>query len=465
MREIAHRLLCSAGNAGGAFDGGAVEVSPAVELEPTAAFTMLLRARSTKPPGYSGEGSCLWAQWDRAAGKGRLVCYRNYGGAGQETRLVVGHSNSGGDVVSCSAYTNVGAWAEDVDHEVGFVFDGSGATNADRAKLYIDGIYVAQAHWGTWPAALSAPGVPLLLGARKGDMSVHRPWNGYLWRARLFAAALSAAQVAAACADPADPSLPQPAADWRFREPDGAFVSDVGGFVAAPIAVGAGRAPGRLVEPGWTSARKVLLIGDSLTRGYGALEVSGWRAAAARRLAIDHGLHVDFVGPLDGAADSPAGFVDVQHAAIDGRYVDNPASSADMLGDAPGWVAAHDPAAGVGWGGYNAIANGGVGSAVAAARLEALVRAVDAAKPGVPIVVCTHTPVGALHTATVAAYSAAIRALVPALVASGVDAHLADVESATSMADVIATDNVHLHRVGYQRAAVPISDAIAEALP
>ena len=93
-------------------NGGFGAVPYVAALAPTAACTWLFRAKSIDPSGYNGVGATLMSQWDTAGGLGRLICYRN---TVDDTQLVLGHSNTGGDVVSCTVYTNTGVWTENVE--------------------------------------------------------------------------------------------------------------------------------------------------------------------------------------------------------------------------------------------------------------------------------------------------------------------------------------------------------------
>lgn len=462
-----HRLALSAGNAGAAGDGGYAEVPTAAALEPTANFTFVCRAYSFDPSGYTGAGATFWSQWDVAAAKCRLTCYRN---TTNDTQIVVGHSNTGADTISCSVFTNVSVWTENAEHELAFCYDGAGATNADKAKLYLDGALPTQNYFGTWPAALTAPGAPMNFGHRKGS-AAHRPFCGYLWDVRVYNVTLSAAQVAAAYADPDDATLPAPVARWKFPETSGTFTSSPGSYVATPTAVADGRAPTRVIQGAWLgagagSSAAVMCIGDSFTRGFLALDRNGFRSELRQRLYSVHKKRHDLVGPFDGDAASPTGFLDIEHAGIDGRKIDALIGSADMVGDAPGWIATYRPRAVVLWGGYNDVASLEcvLGSQVRD-RMETLARACNTASPGIKIVICTvPIPTSGVFGPILDAYNALLPALVTTLQGDSIAASLADVRAATSLTDVQSTDNIHLHRIGYERAAVVIADALALVL-
>lgn len=455
-------LALSAGNAGAAFDGGYAAVPYDAALEPTATCTWILRVHAHDPSGYTGLGACPMSQWDRAAGKGRLLFYRNVTDASQ---IVVGHSNTGGDVVSCATYSNTGEFTANTDHELAFVFDGS-LVGVARGKLYVDGALTTQNLFGAWPAALSAPGAPISIGARKGDAAAYRPWNGWIWDVRIYGEALSSAQIAAAYADGDDPALPAPIARWKFPETSGNFTSAPGGYVATPTAVGAGRAPSRAIR-GWLGggvgeSTAVMCVGDSMVVGAGSEAISGWRAECRNRLRSVHKKRLNFVGEFSNTAGSPAGFLDPEHCGLSGYQI-NSVILDDIREHIAAWMATYSPSAVVLFAGYNDIANGDL-VLVAAQDMEDLARDCYAANPSVKTVICTLPRTGNAFDANVVLYNVELRALVTELQGEGKTCALAEIEFATSKNDVIATDNVHMHHVGNQRAAVVVADALASVL-
>jgi Concanavalin A-like lectin/glucanases superfamily len=73
------------------------------------------------------------------------------------------------------------------------VFDGSGATNPDRLKLYVNGVPKTLAYSGTIASTWAdVAGAPIIFG-RSGSAS--GPWNGKLDDWRLWLRALSASEV------------------------------------------------------------------------------------------------------------------------------------------------------------------------------------------------------------------------------------------------------------------------------
>ncbi len=444
------------------FNGGFGGVPYAAALAPTATCTWLWRAKSVDPSGYSGVGAVLLSQWDTAGALGRLICYRN---TVDDTQLVLGHSNTGGDVISCTVYTNTGVWTEGVEHEIGFVYDGAGVGNAGRAKLYFDGVLPTQNHFGTWPAALSNPSAPTNIGIKRGSAASFVPFQGYIYDVRLYDVALSAAQIALAYGNPTEATLPAPTARWIFPETSGNFTSSPGGYVATPTAAGTGRAPTRVIRSrsasGGVTVRPlgpILPIGDSFTRGYGydngPSGYSGWRVECQNRFWSVYGRQLKYVGPFDDVVPAQ-NFFNVQHAGMDGRKL------TQMNTDAPGWIATYVPSVVVLWGGYNDINGDGISGATCRDRLSTLAQTCNTASPGVRIILCTiprpNTGVGA----TVDDYNALIPALATTLQGMGINASVADVRAATSLTDILPADNVHVGRIGYERAGLVIADALS----
>lgn len=453
-----HSLGLTASGLNGGFGG----VPYAAALAPTAACTWLFRAKSIDPSGYNGVGATLLSQWDTAGGLGRLICYRN---TVDDTQLVLGHSNTGGDVVSCTVYTNAGVWTENVEHEVGFVYDGGGVGNAGRAKLYFDGALPTQNHFGTWPAALSNPSAPTNFGHKRGSAASWVPFQGYLYDIRFYDVALTAAQITAAYGNPTDSTLPAPTGRWIFPETSGNWIANPGGYIATPTATGTGRAPTRVIR-GWAAGAgqvirplgPILPIGDSFTRGYGydngPSGYSGYRVECENRALSVYGRKLDVVGPFTDVVPAQ-NFFDNQHAGIDGRKL------TQMNTDAPGWIATYMPAVVILWGGYNDINGDGISGATCRDRLSTLAQTCNTALPGVRIILCTiprpNTGVGA----TVDDYNALIPALATTLQGMGINASVADVRAATSLTDILPADNVHMGRIGYERAGLVIADALA----
>ena len=94
--------------------------------------------------------------------------------------------NTYGQLSSYSNYITAGRW-----HHISVVYDGAGATNADRLKLYIDGIYVAFTGFaGTIPS--TTPNIPAI-NATIGHSS--NSFDGGIQDFRIYNASLSAPNI------------------------------------------------------------------------------------------------------------------------------------------------------------------------------------------------------------------------------------------------------------------------------
>ncbi|MDX1961836.1 MAG: hypothetical protein SFX18_01705 [Pirellulales bacterium] len=109
------------------------------------------------------------------------------------------------------------------------VYNGGGATSADRLKVYLDGVAQSLTFSGTIPATLFLPTVPLEVGRFAGLPG--RELDAGMQRLRLWTVALSAAQASALYNTGAGHShaqlagisgLAAPAAAWELQESSGA---------------------------------------------------------------------------------------------------------------------------------------------------------------------------------------------------------------------------------------------------
>lgn len=77
------------------------------------------------------------------------------------------------------------------------VFDGSGATNADRMKFYLNNVARTLTFTGTIPATLKSSSTnPLLIGGRWGGAgALAEPWDGKIRDVIVFTRALSSTEI------------------------------------------------------------------------------------------------------------------------------------------------------------------------------------------------------------------------------------------------------------------------------
>ena len=121
-------------------------------------------------------------------------------------------------------YITQGDW-----HHIAFVFDGSGATNEDRAKIYVDGNSLSGAYSGTIPTT-----IPSITDWYLGKGSYNVYYNGLMDEMALWVGtALSATQISSLYSSGSlgtgvvnSPEPYSPNHFWRFEETSGTTASD-----------------------------------------------------------------------------------------------------------------------------------------------------------------------------------------------------------------------------------------------
>lgn len=94
------------------------------------------------------------------------------------------------------ATTAVGLLAIGVWTHVVAVFDGAGALNADRLKIYVNGVSQTLAFNGTIPATIRNGTAPLIVGDWGGTIAAGHYWNGRIDEVKLASRAWTAAEIA-----------------------------------------------------------------------------------------------------------------------------------------------------------------------------------------------------------------------------------------------------------------------------
>ena len=121
-------------------------------------------------------------------------------------------------------YITQGDW-----HHIAFVFDGSGSTNAERAKIYVDGTSLSGTYTGTMPTT-----IPSITNWYLGKGSYNVYYNGLMDEMALWVGtALSASQISSLYGSGPlgtgvvnSPELYSPNHFWRFEETSGTTASD-----------------------------------------------------------------------------------------------------------------------------------------------------------------------------------------------------------------------------------------------
>jgi len=93
-----------------------------------------------------------------------------------------------------SQATDTSTFTDGVWYHVAWVFDGSGATDADKCKLYIDkSLRTLSYEMDAWPSAITDNTAPLEIGAKNSDAS--SSYNGRLGYLTLYDRALTLAEI------------------------------------------------------------------------------------------------------------------------------------------------------------------------------------------------------------------------------------------------------------------------------
>jgi hypothetical protein len=111
------------------------------------------------------------------------------------TAISLSDNGSGGNAKTTGANIVAESW-----YHVAFVFDGDGASNADRLKVYVDGQEKTLSFAGTIPSFLQNSSASVKIGEFGGTL--HRYFNGLIDDVRIYNRALSAEEMLELAVDP-----------------------------------------------------------------------------------------------------------------------------------------------------------------------------------------------------------------------------------------------------------------------
>ncbi|MCM3921829.1 PfkB family carbohydrate kinase [Frankia sp. AiPs1] len=180
---------------------------------------------------------------------------------------------------------------------------------------------------------------------------------------------------------------------------------------------------------------RVMPLGDSLVDGF--VTSGGWRTQLWHRLVQNDGEPVVFVGSQRGG---PPDLGDQREEGHPGWRLDA------LQRQAAAWVGSARPDVVLLMAGTNDI-NEGASAEQATARLDALLRTILAARPGVTVLVSTLVPMLNGHDATWAAFNAAIPGVVAASRAVGANVSAVDLSSVVGADHYV--DGLHPDQAGY----------------
>ncbi|KKU82931.1 MAG: hypothetical protein UY09_C0001G0005 [Parcubacteria group bacterium GW2011_GWA2_47_8] len=152
------------------------------------------------------------------------------------TKLMVFIASSLTDSGANGCQTPTSSWSTG-SHHVAIAYDGSGATNADKLKVYIDGSNQTCTFSGTVPSSLTDSSARLTIGSFDPSGSITRYWNGSLDEVRVSSTNRSVSWVNASYLNQKDSSTfvayateefaLDPIAYWTFDDPINATTTAV----------------------------------------------------------------------------------------------------------------------------------------------------------------------------------------------------------------------------------------------
>lgn len=168
------------------FDGvnDYVDLADSASLSPASALTISAWVKQQS----AGASRAIVAKWTyQSQGTWALQTHNS-----DSSRLLVSTANSLTDSGSNYGITPSGSWTAGVWHHVAFVYDGVGAANTDRLKIFIDGVSQTITYNGTVPSTLRDSTAPIRIG---DFQNLNRFWNGLIDEVRIYNRAISDSEI------------------------------------------------------------------------------------------------------------------------------------------------------------------------------------------------------------------------------------------------------------------------------
>lgn len=160
-------------------------------IEGVARLTVMMWAR---PQVLTGRQFAFTFSKGDPSGNSRLMMATGpSAGRGGVDSVEMGVCNGG----NTFGYTAGGVLVENQWRHLCFVFDGTGATNADRLKFYVNGLQVGLTYFGTQPTSTPSNVHPVRIGwdGNAPSGSIVRYWDGEIDDVRVYIRTLSAGEV------------------------------------------------------------------------------------------------------------------------------------------------------------------------------------------------------------------------------------------------------------------------------
>lgn len=122
---------------------------------------------------HISSGAFTWEGWFKIGSSGVKILYSDYSNAADQTYLYVDTDGKifaiVGNGSTTYGVTSAGLISPSTWYHVAMVYDGSGPTNTERLKLYINGLEVSMAYAGTIPSTTYAGSGNFFVGARSDN--------------------------------------------------------------------------------------------------------------------------------------------------------------------------------------------------------------------------------------------------------------------------------------------------------
>jgi len=376
----------------------------------------------------------------------RLTCFIDNGNPGTANSCTT----------AAASFPNDGA-----RHHVALVYNGAGAANSDKLKIFIDGVDQSgtSTYGGTIPSSLNNTAEPLEFGRWRDATPLGSvpQWSGEFGPVRYHSTNLSGAAITALAAGGAPPTA-NLVSNWSLEgsDPNDPVFVDVLGTNNGVMTSTSGNSLPTRIPRTWQGASaaggaKILCVGDSITLGSEWRQIGETTGAGGYRVQLHNHLKAlgrafDFVGAITDA--SPTYLNDRDHAGVAGEQI--PAIQTR-------WVTAigtYSPVVSIFQGGTNDAVAGQTGAQIAT-RIDTAVRAAYTALAHKIIVVTMLGSTNAGRQTVSNDCNALLPGIVSTLQGEGKTVYLVTTAGfIDATMDFYNTD--HLARQGYQKLAARI---------
>ncbi len=397
----------------------------------------------------------IGGKWDTTITQGEFMVSRA-GVSGRKLRMNT--STAGSDATGNGVVTDNDVFTESGWYHAAAVYDGAGASQLLRGKLYVDGVLIsARTVSGTIAATMLDGTSHLRIGRWKDKATGSLPYRG-LMRDVCYSGdtAWSDADVAALYASGTTP----PGTDGRWAL-NGNLLDSIGAFhgTKSPVAPAGPGFVCRTQSYPWPGGNIVLIVGDSETANSCA-----WLPEFVSYLWHQFGIRVRIVGRY-AAAGGPADFMAKypSHSALSGKEIGVTAAQANSMRlHTPTDIATYLPDVIIEWGGKNDInTDAAAGAAGRVLGYEQSIVQESYATAGFDdadlFLFCSiGTRITGFDTAEIATYNAGLPARAVTLQGLGLNA-VHSIAGERESGRGLAADGVHIGDIGNRKVGAQIA--------